>query len=107
MRRRSVAQVRQELPALIRAVEDGGEVEVTRRGRPVAFLIGVEARNRLEGTRSFPAALAEFRKAQGIAGLRIGGAWLKRTRSREEGRKAPWSRDGISSAPCRLTRATW
>ncbi len=37
--RHSVAEARRNLPALIRAAEDGHTVEISRRGAPVAVLV--------------------------------------------------------------------
>jgi prevent-host-death family protein len=46
---RSVAEARSELPRLIREVEHGRAVEITRRGRPVAVLVSVDEHRRLVG----------------------------------------------------------
>jgi len=39
-KRRSIAEARTHLPSLVREVESGEAVELTRRGEPVAVLIG-------------------------------------------------------------------
>ena len=46
-RRYSIAQAREELPTIVRAVERGSTVEITRRGEPVAVMMSLEARDRL------------------------------------------------------------
>lgn len=43
----SIADARTNLPAIVDAVEAGGEVELTRRGRPVAVVISRHAYARL------------------------------------------------------------
>ena len=46
---RSVADARRELPQLLREVEDGAQVQITRRGEPVAVLISLQEYRRLSG----------------------------------------------------------
>ena len=41
--RHSIAEARRNLPALIREAENGKQVELTRRGEPVAMLISHQA----------------------------------------------------------------
>jgi len=36
----SIAEARQKLPTLVRNAENGAAIELTRRGKPVAVLIG-------------------------------------------------------------------
>ncbi len=43
----SIAEARNALPALVHSVEDGGSVELTRRGRPVAVLVSISDFDRL------------------------------------------------------------
>jgi len=62
----SVAEVRRRLPQLLREVEGGEGIRITRRGRPVAVLLSVEEYERLRRRRpSFRAALARFREQVG------------------------------------------
>jgi prevent-host-death family protein len=42
MRRVTIAEAKQTLPALVHEVERSGEVELTRRGKTVAFLVSAE-----------------------------------------------------------------
>lgn len=46
-RRESIADARRELPTLVREAESGKAVELTRRGEPVAVLIGRRQYERL------------------------------------------------------------
>ena len=61
----SIAEARRNLPSLIREAEAGKAVELTRRGEPVAVLIGHRMFARLTaGRRGFADAYREF--AQGV-----------------------------------------
>jgi prevent-host-death family protein len=57
---RSVAEARQELPALLDDVERGGEVVVTRRGKPIGVLIPYATYLRANST-AFADALERWR----------------------------------------------
>ena len=48
-RRYSIAEARASLPAIIDQAEAGQEVEVTRRGKPVAAVVSVRELARLRG----------------------------------------------------------
>ena len=57
----SIADARRNLPRLIREAENGKTVELTRRGEPVAVLVGHRQFRRLSGNRrGFAAAYREF-----------------------------------------------
>lgn len=59
--RHSIAEMRRNLPALVREAERGRVVELTRRGEPVAVLMGRKHYDRLVSTRrSFVEAYREF-----------------------------------------------
>ena len=45
----SVAEARNNITQLLHDVEDGGPVQITRRGRPVAILVSVVEYERLTG----------------------------------------------------------
>lgn len=61
-----VAEARQRLPQLLRSVEQGEDVRISRRGRPVAVLISVEEYDRLRRRRpSVRDALSRFREVAG------------------------------------------
>ena len=58
----SIAEARSNLPRLIRKAEQGKTVELTRRGTPVAVLLGQKKFERLStGRRSFAEAYREFK----------------------------------------------
>ena len=59
----SVADARRRLPQLLRKAEDGEEIRISRRGKPVAVLLSVDEYERLRRRRpSVRAALASFRE---------------------------------------------
>jgi prevent-host-death family protein len=62
MRRKySIAEARARLPAIIDQAEAGQEIEVTRRGKPVAAVVSVRELARLRGSgASFGAAYRSF-----------------------------------------------
>lgn len=72
MDRHSIADARRNLPSLVREAENGKAVELTRRGEPVAVLLGRPAFERLtSGRRSFGDAYREFARSVDLAGLAL------------------------------------
>ena len=70
--RHSIAEVRRNLPSLVRDAENGNTVELTRRGEPVAVLIGIREFARLtSGQRSFGEAYRVFANSVELAGLAL------------------------------------
>ena len=70
--RHSISEARSNLPRLVREAERGKAVELTRRGEPVAVLIGRRQFDRLTGRyRSFFDAYQEFTKRVDLAELAI------------------------------------
>lgn len=68
----SIAEARRNLPRLVREAERGKAVELTRRGEPVAVLIGCRQFERLVGRhRSFIDAYEEFAKEVDLLDLGI------------------------------------
>ena len=66
----SIAEARRNLPKLVRAVEHGMAVELTRRGKPVAVLIGCKRFERLASSRrSFVTAYQVFRNESDLTEL--------------------------------------
>ena len=71
-RRQSIAEARSSLPSLVRGVESGAAVELTRRGEPVAVLIGWHQYMRLTSRyRRFSEAYGEFTRAFPLEELAI------------------------------------
>ncbi len=68
----SIAEARDNLPGVVHEAEGGTRVELTRRGKPVAVLIGIEDYERLaEGRRDFWEAYEEVRREFDFAELGI------------------------------------
>lgn len=66
-RKYSIAEARASLPAIIDQAEAGQEIEVTRRGKPVAAVISVRELARLRGAGgSFVAAYRSFRDTHAL-----------------------------------------
>jgi prevent-host-death family protein len=86
-RRYSIARTRAELPSVVRAVERGAEVEISRRGVPVAVILSVAERERLSsGRKSFGEAFDAFLSGtQTLEPVERG--YFERLRDRSKGRK--------------------
>ena len=68
----SIAQARKNLPSLVREAEAGKAVELTRRGEPVAVLLGCRQYERLASRkRMFSEAYANFSREFDLPGLAI------------------------------------
>ena len=68
----SIAEARRNLPKLVRAAEQGIAVELTRRGKPVAVLIGCKRFERLASSRrSFVTAYQDFRNESELSELAL------------------------------------
>ena len=71
-KQQSIAEARSSLPSLVREAESGRPVELTRRGEPVAVLIGRRQYLRLTSRyRSFSEAYGEFTRAFALEELAI------------------------------------
>ena len=71
-KQQSIAEARSSLPSLVREVESGKAVELTRRGEPVAVLIGRRQYMRLTSRyRRFSEAYGEFARAFALEELAI------------------------------------
>ena len=85
-RRYSIAEARSRLPGLIDQAQAGVEIELTRRGRPVAVLVSRREFERLRGERvHFGDAYRRFLEKHSLPG---GGAdFAVSVRDRTPGRK--------------------
>jgi len=71
-KQQSIAEARSSLPSLVREVESGKAVELTRRGEPVAVLIGRRQYLRLTSRyRRFSEAYGEFTRTFALEELAI------------------------------------
>lgn len=68
----SIADARHNLPSLVREAEQGKAVELTRRGEPVAVLVGDRMFARLAaGRRGFADAHREFTQGVDLSEVRL------------------------------------
>lgn len=68
----SIAEARDHLPGVVHEVEGGTRVELTRRGKPVAVLLGIDEYERLaQGRRDFWETYQELRRELDFAQLGI------------------------------------
>lgn len=87
-KRYSIAEARSNLPSIVDQVEAGHEVELTRRGKPVAAVVSLRELERLRGQRvSFAAAYRRFRKAYPPSEVGLTAAELASMRDPSLGRK--------------------
>jgi len=71
-RRHSIAEARNNLPELVRQAEAGKAVELTRRGEPVAVLVGRREYDRLTApSRTFGEAWEDFSRSVDVKGANI------------------------------------
>jgi prevent-host-death family protein len=71
-KQQSIAEARSSLPSLVREVESGNAVELTRRGEPVAVLIGRRQYMQLTSThRAFSEAYGNFARDLNLEKLAI------------------------------------
>ncbi len=83
----SVAQARTGLPNLLRDVERGETVEITRRGRPVAILLSVGGYELLTaGRRAFTDAYRVWRASVADEDLVLPRDYFRQLRDRSPGR---------------------
>lgn len=83
----SIADARKNLPTVIDEAEAGAEVELTRRGKPVAVVISVDEYQRLKTKRvAFGEAYARFRIAYPAGTGGIGSEYFEGLRDRGLGR---------------------
>src|SRR5258706_12606912 len=87
----SIADAKNQLPSLVHRVEQGGAIELTRRGKPVAVLVSSDEYRRLAGNSGdFWSSLQRFRQRADLASLDLVGA-LAEVRDRSPARKSvPW-----------------
>jgi antitoxin Phd len=84
----SIAEARKNLPHLLDQVEAGAELELTRRGRPIAVVVSVSELQRLKSERSkFGEAFASFRRRFPLESTELPSAALRGLRYRGAGRQ--------------------
>jgi len=87
----SVAALRAELARAVRRAEAGETVEITRRGEPVAVLLGRGAYERLRRGGDFWERFTRFRKERDLGALDLDPDEIFRDiRDRSPGREVDW-----------------
>jgi prevent-host-death family protein len=87
-KRYSIADARTNLPSLVDEAEAGEEIELTRRGKPVAAIVSLRELERLRGARTrFSDAYRRFLKSHSLRDIGLDAEFFQNTRERESGRK--------------------
>jgi prevent-host-death family protein len=88
MKRYSISDARENLPSLVTEAESGSQVELTRRGKPVAVLISIHEYQRMRGNqREFKQAYAEFVRRFDLDEVGLDEAFVRSLRDRSVGRE--------------------
>ena len=85
-KRYSIAEARSNLPTIVDQAEAGQQIELTRRGKPVAVVVSLLARLRGERV-SFGAAYRRFLKTHSLHEVGMDEDFLDSIRDRDPGRK--------------------
>lgn len=86
-RRYSIAEARAQLPAIIDLAAAGRQVELTRRGKPVAVILSTRELERLRGRKTdFPTAYKRFVEKFPSKGSGIDKGFARSLRDRSAGR---------------------
>jgi len=84
----SIAEARSSLPTIVDQAEAGLEIELTRRGRPVAMVVSLRAFERLRGgRRGFGDAYTHFLKTHALAEVGLDDNFAAAVRGKSAGRK--------------------
>jgi prevent-host-death family protein len=87
-RRYSIAQARSRLPTIVDEAEAGHEIELTRRGEPVAVLVSRQTFDRLRGgRRQFKEAYRTFLERYPLDEIAVSDVREAFPRDRSTGRK--------------------
>lgn len=88
VKRYSIAEARSSLPTIVDQAESGAEVELTRRGKPVAVVISHRQLERLRSDRPrFMDVYGEFLRKHSLKAIGIDGAFFQDARAKGVGRK--------------------
>lgn len=87
-KRFSIAEARANLPAIVDQAEAGQEIEITRRGKPVAVVLSLREVERLRGEHtSFREAYRRFLKTHPLRDRGLETDFFESARDRGKGRK--------------------
>ena len=89
-KRYSIAEARSNLPTIVDQAESGLEVELTRRGKPVAILISPHQLDRLRSARPrFADAYKAFLRKHSLKDIKFEEGFFDAVREKSSGRKVP------------------
>lgn len=87
-KRYSIAEARSNLPTIVDQAEAGQEIELTRRGKPVAVVVSLRELERLRGERArFGDAYKRFLKAHALREVGLEEGFFDSTRDGNVGRQ--------------------
>ena len=87
-KRYSIAEARSNLPTIVDQAEAGLEIELTRRGKPVAVVVSPRQLERLRGDRPrFSDAYKAFTRKYSLKEIGTESDFYTSTRARDSGRK--------------------
>ena len=86
--RYSIAEARSSLPSIVDQAEAGVEIQLTRRGRPVAAVVGIRVLEHLRGERPrFSSAYREFLKHHSLEAIGLEPDFFAPARAKGTGRR--------------------
>ena len=86
-KRCSVSEAKDKFTRLLREVESGKAIEITRRGKPVALFLSAREYDRLIGRRrGLTETLDQFRKKRGFKGVDLPPDYFEKLKDRSPGR---------------------
>lgn len=84
----SIAEARDRLPRLVHEAERGIQVELTRRGRPVAVILSALEHSRMTGSSpGFNEALERYRRTVDLKKMNFEASFFEGLRDRTPGRE--------------------
>ncbi|HEX7481570.1 MAG TPA: type II toxin-antitoxin system Phd/YefM family antitoxin [Polyangiales bacterium] len=87
-KRYSIAEARSNLPTIVDQAEAGQEIELTRRGKPVAVVVSLRELERLRGDRPrFSDAYKRFLKTHPLREVGLDEGFFDSAREGDAGRK--------------------
>lgn len=90
-RRYTIAEARSRLPTIVNEAEAGVDVELTRRGQPVAVVVSLREFERLRGRRQhFGDAYRTFLQAYSLEDAGLEADFPDSVRDRSSGRRVAW-----------------
>ena len=86
----SIAEARSSLPSIVDQAEAGVEIQLTRRGRPVAAVVAIGVLEHLRGERpGFRRAYREFIKHHSLEAIGLDRDFFAPARAKSAGRRVP------------------